>query len=465
MQIPVSKLNLKHEEKLINDFGYFIDNIFWKSFDKYTPAPHLQKWAKELQNNRNTAILSARKHLKSTIIYAYIMWLIYTTRGRNVEILYLSFKEELARYHIANIKKYIEANPEFDCSDLTNANSEIKYTWSKSDYEKIQHKITVHPAGVLSFKRGYHPDIVICDDILADPSQELNLTIIDKINRVFFEDIMSLPKEGGEIKLVGTAQHQEDLFFKLKEKKNWSWSSNQAILNEQDKLTLWPEMFTFERLMEIRDMEVGEKAFQKEYMCSPVWSEDAYFKREDIMNCVDSGLHNITLIDNPVAQVVAGLDIGKVRHPSHFTVFLHSNGLIIQIYQCFMDGWDYTKQIDHIKAIMDGLKIKRIFYDDTRSELESFLEQGVIQRGVWKGIKFTQSEKFKLAANFSKVVSKGIIKLQNNSRQIRSILSVNNNLEALETSDGHGDAFWSVALALNYRPSQDISIVGAGHFR
>jgi hypothetical protein len=458
MKTLINPIELEERRNIYDSFDYFL-KIFWKSFDSYTKAKHLTKWANQLQFNNNCAILSARKHLKSTIIYAYLMWLIYTRRNKNIEVLYLSFKEDLARYHIGNIKKFIQSNSMFDCRDLTTAQSEINYTWMKDEYLSKFKSIKIHPAGILSFKRGYHPDIVICDDILADPSQELNLTIIDKINRIFFEDVMSLPKEGGEIKLVGTAQHTEDLFFKLKDKKNWAWSSNPAIINETNKEVLWPEMFSYDRLIEIRDQEVGEKAFNKEYLCTPVWSEDAFFKREEILRIIDNGLKNVDGVPDNF-EVIAGLDIGKVRHPSHLSIFLLSQGLYIQIYQIFMDNWDYTKQVNLINQLIKDLKIRKIYYDDTRSEFESFAEQGIIQRGIWTGVKLTQSEKFKIATNFGKIVSNGIIRLQNNQRMIRSLLSVNNNLDALETSEGHGDAFWSIALALKYRKSESPFILG-----
>ena len=48
---------------------------------------------------------------------------------------------------------------------------------------------------------------------------------------------------------------------------------------------------------------------------------------------------------------------------------------------------------------------------------------------------------------------------------IRSILSVNDRLEALETAEGHGDAFWSIALALSEKPSTGFHIAGAGRIR
>ena len=439
------------------DIEFFIKNIFRRSYTEYKEPSHIYKWAKDMTNNSQVAILSARKHLKSTTVYSFLMWCVFNLK-KDLEVLYLSYNEEMARYHTRNIKELINKNDMFEgIENLTPAESILKY-------ETHNCKIIIEPAGVMTFKRGRHPDIVICDDILADPSQELNLNVIDKINRIFFEDIMSLPKEGGKIILVGTSQHVEDLFWQVKKKsKQFVWSENKAIINEANKKVLWPEMFSYERLIQIRDEEIGEKAFNKEYMCSPSWSEDSYFKKEEITNLIDTELKNNYIFD-PDSPVFAGYDIGKVRHPTHFTAFQHKEGKIIQIWQEFMDNKDYTEQVERIKVLADKLNIRRIIFDDTRGELESFFESGVIRRGLWKGVKFSQQSKFEMAANFGRIIRRGSLRFQNDQRMIRSILSVNDRLESLETAEGHGDAFWSIALALSERPSTGCAIAGAGRY-
>lgn len=440
-------------------FPDFVKKIFPSSYTKFVKANHILNWANRLENNQKTATLSARKHLKSTIIYAYLMWRIFKMED-DESWYYISYTDKLARYHIKNIKKLIKRSPFFEgIKDLTLAESNIKYSWGEHTFE-------VTPSGINNFNRGWHGYGVICDDILADPTNELNYGVIQAVTDAFFEEVMSLPIEDGELHLVGTAQHQEDLFFQIQKKApGFDWASYPAITNETEGITLWPDMFPIERLRQIRDEEIGERAFNKEYMCSPVWSEDAFFKREELIPLIDPGLKNIDQFKDPDAYVIAGLDIGKVRHPSHFTAFLHSKGLIIQIYQIFMDNWDYTKQVDHINALIEGLNIRRLYYDDTRGELESFAEQRVINKSIWMGVKFTQNEKFKMAGNFMLALKKGNLRLQNNDRMIRSILSVNSGLDAIETVDGHGDAFWSIALALSHKNMNSPTIVGSGRFR
>lgn len=352
----------------------------------------------------------------------------------------------MAMYHTKNVKSLIERSPIFSSVKDLKSTSEgiMKYSYKG-------HTFNVEPEGMMSFKRGRHPDIVICDDILADPTSQLDPVIIEKINRTFFEDVMSLPKEGGKIIVVGTAQHQEDLFFKLKEINTWAWRESKAIVDEPNKKTLWPELFPFERLLEIRDKEIGEKAFNKEYMCSPIYSEEAFFKREEILGIIEPKLsNNVTQTVEKKMNIIAGLDIGKHAHPSHLCVFSKDRaGHYTQLFSKFFDGVEYIKQAMFINDLIKNWKIDRVYFDNTRGEFEGFLEQGIIMKNLWKPVRFGTQEKYTMAANSEKMVKDKKVSLVNDDRQTKSILAVNNDLDALETAEGHGDAFWSIALALS----------------
>jgi len=444
----------------VKSFKYFLNNIFWLSYEQTVPTPHLDKWADLFQNNKQVALLSARRHLKSTLTYAWVMWLLFRGVNENREILYISLKEDLARYHIRNIKKLIQINPYFaEYRDLSSAESEIKGTWSKSDYEKVMHIHRVEPSGMESLKRGRRCDECICDDVLADPTLMLEPVKIEKANRIFFEEIMSLPREGGGIKVVGTAQHSEDLFFKLQNNKSFAWSINPAILNHEKKEVLWPELFNYNRLVHMRDVELGEKAFNKEYMCVPQWSADAFFKRDQLKL---EDRKNLEKTDGKPSRttIVAGLDIGKHQHPSHLAVFELRDMNYRMIYQRFFDNWDYTQQVEFINELAERLMIDVIKFDNTRGELESFMERGICHRSLWRPVNFTAKEKFSMASNMERIVTQERMVLLNDERMIKSILAVNNDLDALETDIGHGDAFWSIALALTNKEQEPLDIIG-----
>ncbi len=441
----ISKYVLKSRES----FPYFLEHIFPLSFkdSQIVKAPHTFKWAKRIQESKLSATLSARKHLKSVTMYAWVMWRLFRLK-ENERGLYMSYNQKMSSYHTENIKILIQTNPLFHgIKDNTHGQTQL-------DYELNGYRFICEPSGILTFNRGWHGEWVVADDILQDPASELNFGVINKITRVFLEQVMSLPKEGGELHLVGTAQHAQDLFFVLKNNKSWNWAQYKALVNEVDNTVLWPELFSYDRLNEIRS-DIGNKAFNREYQCSPVWSEDAYFKRDELLGVVDKDLEEVRRPGNQwkAGEFIAGLDIGKKAHPSHFTIFQRRNGKFVQFFQLFMDQWDYTKQVRHINDLIEFFVIDEVRYDATRGELEPFAEQNLIDSRIWKPIIFGTKSKFEMASNFSKHVNNKTVKLLNKQRMIDSVLSVNNDLKAPETEFGHGDAFWSIAMALNEPPT------------
>lgn len=431
--------------KAYHSFKYFSNNIFSHSFEgQYINGKHLDEWANILQDNDFVSFLSARKHSKSTKLYAYVMWKLLRSIDQDLEILYLSYNSNLAAYHTRNIKTFIQRNPYFEeCIDLTPAEGILKYTWDN------EHIFRVEPEGMLSFKRGRHPDIVLVDDPLQDPAAILNLTVIQKITRIFLEEIMSLPKEKtGEIKVVGTAQDERDLFFTIKKMKRFLWKEYKAIQSYKQERVLWPEMFPFERLISIRDEEIGEKAFNKEYQCSPVRTEEAFFKREDIMPVVNPTLKNLKRTDKIKTKnsVFGGMDIGKKRNPTHIAIFENVKNRLIQRHQIFLDGWDYTDQVDYCYEIIPNFKVDMFLYDDTRGELEGYREENKLPEEMRPYV-FSLKSKSLAATTFEGRVRKKKIELIDDERMIGQILSVDNSLTSIATAQGHGDSFWSIALA------------------
>jgi len=448
-----------------HSFPYFVQYVFPLSFKKWdgnsdgswtnppegcwVPAPHMVRWAYELQTNKLTARLCARKHLKSTTFYAYVMWKLFRCQDNSFECLYLSYNETMASYHTGNIKQLIKKNIFFnDIYDLTVADTHLSYSWDKLG----RIKFVVTPAGIGGFKRGRHPRVVICDDILADPKNPLNLTIINTITKVFFEDIMSLPQEGGELHLAGTPQDDNDLFFQIKKRgrvksktnDGFFWSREPAILNWKEKTVVWPNMFPYHRLLQIQE-EILEKGFNKEYMCSPIRSEDAFFKRAQLEE-VANEIENVKQL-NTDNNVFAGWDLGKKRHPSHFSVFEMVGSKAVQRYQMFWDGIDYNIQLGRVKKLKEQLMIDVVGYDNTRGEFEILAERGELPSWM-EPITFSKKMNQAMASCLERKIGQKHISLINDQRQIDVMLQVDNNLKAVETDEGHGDAFWSNAMAM-----------------
>lgn len=442
-----------------NSFRCFFFEVFALGIKRvegiFLPAEHVYLWATIFQAYERTSIVSARKHLKTTSSLAYLAWKLYRMEKPYNEWLYLAYKTELAQYQLKRLKRYINALQEEEhfgsFVSLTDAESILHYTKDGKEF-------IVEPEGITSFKRGRAPDGIIADDILKDPESNLDLTQIDKLTRIYFEEVESMPKE--ELHLRGTPQDDTDLFSKVEASSSYYCKRFPAIADHAKQLVLWKDRFPWEKLQQIRD-NIGEKAFNKEYLCRPVRGEEAYIKAQVLERITLNRLKNYGLQQSSLLKkgyVVGGFDIGKKTHPSHLTVFSERHKRLFQIHSKFMDSWDYKDQIGYLKEAIRKFHIQKLFYDNTRAEFEECSERGDLP-GEMEGISFTSKSKFTMATELDQMVTTNAIFLLPDERQRRQILSVDCDLNAPETSEGHGDSFYSLCLAVSaYKDGAGINV-------
>ena len=340
------------------------------------------------------------------------------------------------------LKRYIATIPEHfgGHNDLTTAET-------KCNYERGGNTVVIEPAGIMGFKRGQHPYGIICDDILKDPEKKMDLEQIKKVETIFVEVVESMPTK--ELHVFGTPQDKNDIFKKLETTPDYFAKRYKAVLNWNEKQSLWPQEFPFERLKRIRD-RIGEKAFNKEYQCQPVRSEDSFYTQEQLDKFIRARLRNYRVGRKTHFRefTFGGFDIGKHSHPSHLAVFgIDRRHNLIQVHSKFMDGWNYVDQLDYLKQAIDSFSIGKIYYDDTRSEFESFSEAGNLPAEM-EGLTFTAKLKHQLAAAFDAVITKGNLMLLKDDRQTNQLLNVDNDLKSEQQVEGHGDSFWSIAMAI-----------------
>ena len=424
------------------DFVYFTGKIFPIGFKRFVGGGHIERTCQLLQDNRKTARISAKDHFKSTSLYAHFMWRLLFSQWEDIEAHYFSYQGSMAAYHISNIKALIMRNHFFsDLKDMKQtAESIIKFTWDG------RHHVTLHPHGLLAFKRGIHCPIVYVDDPFQDPENKLNLTVVKKINNIFSTQIMDMPFQDGELHVVGTPQTNSDFFFDRSLMARFEVRIMPAIISETEKKVLWPEWMSYEELTRRRS-ERTERIFNQEYMCSPTYTEDAYFRRDKIEGpdgAMDPRLENMASLKTKNTVVLAW-DLGKKHHPSSISAFEIEGNIYVQRFQRFLDGWEYTDQLSLVNDLMKNLSVDYGYFDNTRGELETQIEQRKIHPKL-KPVVFTSKTKYDMATQFDMRVSRKRIRLLDDRRMIDSILSVTNDLQAVETPEGHGDAFWSIAM-------------------
>ena len=260
---------------------------------------------------------------------------------------------------------------------------------------------------------------------------------------------MNIPNPGCPLIVFGTAIDYSDLLFKLKDNPEFMHLWMPAIDPDEEHKVLWESRFNKEWL-DTRKKSAGWKSFSSEFLLMPVLSADAFFTKTDLDKVIDSSLKNISIyqtFNKEDHHVVAGLDIGKRRNPSHLSVFVDDrNENLIQIHQSFWDGLEYLEQIERIKTAVENFGIDKLYIDATRSEME---ERGLPRQCIM--IKFTgkgERNQASYANDFAARVENKKLRLLDDDRFISQILCLTNDLRAPVTSFGHADSFWSVALAL-----------------
>ncbi len=431
------------ESKLCNNFHLFTEVVFAASFESFHSGDYLADVCDFLQNNKKTVRIGPKDHFKSSSLYSFLLWHIWRARREGgFGCFYFSYDKSLAFYHLAKLKTIIKTNPFF--SELVDykapAEGVLKFAWERGDY------CTIKPKGMLTFKRGIHEKIILIDDPFQDPANLIDPILVKKVNSVFKDQIMDMPLQDGFLHVVMTPQTEGDFCYDRNLMSRFNVLSQPAeIIENGKKRALWPEHMPLEELL-LRRHERGEKTYMREYMCQPSISTDSFWSRPDAEKMMIPGLKIFGGLETENI-VSAGWDIGKFRHPAFITVFEKSEGIWLQRYFEFMDGWDYSKQVDAANDIAKRYQVDFAFFDATGREVEGFREKKILDK-IWEPVIFKVETKWKMANNMESLRTQGKLFFIPNYRQLNQLLVVNNQLQALETIEGHGEPFFAAGLAL-----------------
>lgn len=460
------------QERAIDDFNVFVKEIFSLSVDIlkdgiWVGGDFVDEITTWYGSNTHTVRVSARDHMKSMSFYAHVMWKIYRMQyiGRSREAQYFSYIESMARYHLSKIKRAIQSNPFFnDIIDLTHdAVGAIRYTWV-SDQEMFEKKkrkraeYVCQPRGLMQFKRGVHSQDVYVDDPFQDPDNLLLPLKILKINNIMKMQILDMAQS--ELHIAGTAQTNHDFYFDKAFTSRFSVRIDPAEKDTKNKIPLWEEWMNWEEL-QAKKIERGERVYNQEYLCKPVYMENAFIKMDRLLTVVNPQLknHDFNSWNKEIQRRkqnkeetqnnrFGGWDLGKKGHPAHFTIFEEVGDKWVQLLERWFDEVDYTAQLEFINEAIEVFELDKVYFDATRGEMDVLMEDGTLS-STYEPIHFTLKKKTAMAGVFDRKVTDKSIELINSERQLNQMCLVNNDLQAPTTKDGHADSFWSTCLCMN----------------
>lgn len=299
-----------------NNITYFITSVM----PDFQMSWHHLEWGDLVHHHNKLCIEAARDHGKSYYFSnAYAIWQLYRysppkvqqfskrpSKSNSNRGFLFSFSLQQAVDLIEILKGTIEGNDTLR-ERLMPANTK-EGAWASTNIV-CKNGARLTGKGFGSSVRGAHPYWIIVDDGLKDNviySQLQRQKSIDYFHSV----IMNMLVPGGQIIVVGTPFHANDLYGDLKTKKGWFVIEYPAIF--PDGRILWPQRWSFRDLLDKKNTQ-GNIIFSRENLCRPIVSDSSIFP----LSILKRGLvrmENYTLVssrdDFPIrfAKVVTGCD-------------------------------------------------------------------------------------------------------------------------------------------------------------
>ena len=299
-----------------NNITYFITSVM----PDFQMSWHHLEWGDLVHHHNKLCIEAARDHGKSYYFSnAYAIWQLYRysppkvqqfskrpSKSNSNRGFLFSFSLQQAVDLIEILKGTIEGNDTLR-ERLMPANTK-EGAWASTNIV-CKNGARLTGKGFGSSVRGAHPYWIIVDDGLKDNviySQLQRQKSIDYFHSV----IMNMLVPGGQIIVVGTPFHANDLYGDLKTKKGWFVIEYPAVF--PDGRILWPQRWSFRDLLDKKNTQ-GNIIFSRENLCRPIVSDSSIFP----LSILKRGLvrmENYTLVssrdDFPIrfAKVVTGCD-------------------------------------------------------------------------------------------------------------------------------------------------------------
>jgi len=238
---------------------------------RFILGPHHLKWGDAIAGNSRILAQAARDHGKSHFwCLAYPLWMAHVKAPGRVGYVF-SATDQQAKEHLDKIRKEVlgggeHGGPNPALSSLLPLKKDAARTIVFANGSEIRAR------GFGSRVRGGHPFWIVCDDILND-DHIWSETVREKAVDYYLSAIEPMVVPGGQLVVVGTPFHAQDLYKTLRDGGVYFHMQHPAV----DPVTgdpLWPQRYNREAL-EVRKKIMGSSMrWAREYLCQPI-SDDA----------------------------------------------------------------------------------------------------------------------------------------------------------------------------------------------
>lgn len=258
---------------------------------------HLE-WSEACSTTNRLAIQAARDHGKSAFwSYAYPIWQAWRRPG-SLGVL-MSSTANLAQELLDIVKHGHPGDPDAAAEGEGGGNRGLqglldhpllghlvdKACWNKREI-RLTNGSVIRARGYGSRLRGGHPNWIVCDDVLDERSMYSEIQR-EKTKTYFRSAIVNMVLKHGQIIVVGTPFHRDDLYGYLAANPRYTFIKFPALIPDRTAplapdgsgrrlRALWPERHSVAELLAKKD-EIGSVDFAREILCEPITDDLTLF--------------------------------------------------------------------------------------------------------------------------------------------------------------------------------------------
>jgi intein/homing endonuclease len=242
-------------------------DVLWDEIVEIEDAGVQETWSIHVPGFANYVSNDIINHNTFFFDFAYPIWKVFYG-PRSKGFIFSSTKPQAERI-LMDIIEELESNPK-----LQWLVPEKKRIWSNSHIQ-LANGAHIYARGFGTRVRGGHPHWIVVDDGLNDETAYSEV-VRKKQCDYFFAAISNMVPPGGQLIVVGTPFHQDDLYAHLKKNSEYKFCQYQAVRDKAGKQALWPERYSWDFLM-AKQREIGSIRFQREFQCVPIADEMSLF--------------------------------------------------------------------------------------------------------------------------------------------------------------------------------------------
>lgn len=357
---------------LRTDLAYFAEQFLGMEI-----SDHHRSWSELVAKHKRLAINAPRDHGKSFFFsFAYVIWRLYyawipdydpsfkSHPRRPIGYIFGSSQENAIKF-LDIVKAELESNPKLQWMIPPKTNS----TWNKGEIV-CSNGATARARGWGVAVRGGHPAWAVADDVLHDDNLYSEVQRRKTVD-YFFSAVTPMVIPGGQICVVGTPFHTEDLYASLESNVEYKFERFQSV--QPDGTALWPTRYS-RQMLDQKKREVGSTRFTREYMCVPISDANSLFPESILRENYRDDLSLLTEMSPALRQeydVYTGVDLAlSATVGADYTVITtlgvdrFKNHRLLDIRR--FKGRTMTDQLHEIEDVYRSFRPNRIYIEDNQ---------------------------------------------------------------------------------------------------